>query len=232
MIILQNTCKFIVGLALFLVSPSSGNTQNLFEGYIYYKIGTDTSSTPDFFFAIKNGNAKTSGDIAAPLGKGGITTAYTLFISGREANAYVINTDSQKVKQLTPRYEKGGADTTLLKTLIKSNKKRVIAGINCTGYELKMEANDFFKAYIWLADDITVSGEFDLHFDVMISEYMVAGKLIMAFSMISGDTQSDMIRVLRVEKKEISDSEFQIPQGYKHEKLSVMAGIKTKWVFE
>lgn len=232
MIFLQNTRNIITGFTFIFLLPLFGKTQSLFEETIYYKIGSDTGETADFFFIIKNGKAKTIGDISAPLGKQERNDVFTVFIAEKEPKAYVVDKDSQKIKQLTPSYDKRNPDTVAQKILIKTDKKRIIAGIKCSGYELKMETNNFFKAYVWLADDITVSRELDLNFDVMINDYIAAGKLIMAFSMISGDIQSDMIRVLQVEKKQINDTEFQIPKGYKLESVPVMAGIKSKWVFE
>lgn len=217
---------------VFSFKTHSAIAQTLFEGNIYYKIGSDNNDSADLAITFKKENAKAKMDISIPLAGKNNMNAYTLFISGKESKIYVICKDSQKIKQIKPQFDTSQGIQVSEKRILKTEKKRIIAGVQCTGYELKTGGNDLTKAYIWLADDFVISKKISLGFDIMINNYSIEGRVIMAYSLYMDNKQTDMLKVVKVEKKAIPDSEFTVPKGYAIEEKTVLTGYKTKWVIE
>lgn len=228
----QNTLSSLALAAIICTVPFFAKAQKIFEGNIYYKLGMNADDSHDFFFSIKNGRARIQGDITQPVDAMRKVNSETIFIGGNEPGTYVVYPDSQKTKRLVRVFDLNDTTTVEFNRLKQTIRKRSIAGIVCTGYEVKKDGAEIPHLYIWIADSITLSKDFDLSILPMFSDYFLGNRIVMGLSMLVGETEADLLKVVRLEQKQMDEAAFLLPEHYQLESLRLKLANKPKWVFE
>lgn len=228
----QNTLASLALTVLIVTAPFLAKAQKIFEGNIYYKLGMNGEDAPDFFFSVKNGRAKIQGDVTQPVDQMRKVNAETIFIGGSEPGTYIVYTDSQKIKRLVQSFDVNDTSAVQLNRLKQISRKRSIAGIVCTGYEVRKDAVEKPFLYAWIADGITLSKDFTMPILPMFSDYFFGDKIVMGLSILLGETEADLLTVIRLEEKQMKEAVFLLPESYKLERLVFKPATKPKWVFE
>lgn len=109
----------------------------------------------------------------------------------------------------------------------KTNETLEIAGYDAMKYEIIVDGS--LKEHVWLSDDLDISNDLDMRAlmemfneispnseDELFYEYTDAylGLQGKGFTMKTMDNELDITEVIKVEEKNIPDSEFEAPVGY------------------
>jgi hypothetical protein len=109
----------------------------------------------------------------------------------------------------------------------KTNETLEIAGYDAIKYEIAVDGS--VKEYVWLSEDLDISEDLDVRAlmemfneiapndeDELFYEYTDAYLDLFekGFTMKTSDDEQDITEVIKVEKKNIPDSEFEAPVGY------------------